>query len=63
MHPGKWKTLSPLLIYLSLQNWGPDSQPLFLLLILTDPSSSLSPPKTPPPMGMIALKQGVKAAW
>lgn len=54
MPPGKRKTLPPVLIYLSLQNWGPDSQPLFLLLILTDPSSSLSPPKTPPPVGMTA---------
>lgn len=40
---GKRETLSLLLIYLSLQNWGPDSQPLFLLFILTYPSFSLSP--------------------
>lgn len=47
-------------IYLSLQRWGPDSQLLFLLLILTGPSSSLSLPESLCPVGTPALQWQLK---
>lgn len=57
MTPGKRETPSPLLMYHSLQHWAPDSQPLFLLLILTYPSSSLCPSWDTSPHGNVCLKE------